>query len=327
MSILIFKNEYHPKAKRGSTYSEEISFPYETVIAYEKDGMYYALGPGTPILFSENNPTISIEEWLKGTFGASEFNKKDIMPGTYFKRIWKPGLANFNALLDAMSSKEVFHQSSVSLLILLRKLSDLFEVVEPNPKNLPSYGHKIRELLLLACMEVESSWSAVLREHNYSVKPENKWNTSDYVKLLDPMLLKYYTASLRAYPQCPVFKPFKNWDNGNPTPSLVWYDAYNKTKHNREKYLDMATLHNAIEAVVAAVIMHRAQFGARFKRHWMLEDGVDDDIREIFDVDIRDVHQQIAEFYVPDVTWTDGQRGEKIASPSQTWNAIQCNFS
>ena len=326
MSVLSITNAYHPKAKRGATFNEEIVFPYQTAIAYEKEGVYYALGPGTPIIFSEKNPSISIKDWLKGTFGSTTFHEIHIIPGTYFKRIWKPGLANFNSL-KTVTDQEVLNQSSVSLRILLRKLNELFEVVEPNTINLSVYGHSIRELLLLACMEVESSWSAVLREHNYSTKTENRWNTSDYIKLLDPMLLKFYAASLRAYPQCPKFKPFENWDVSDATKSLCWYDAYNKTKHNREKYLKEATLQNTIEAVMAAVIMYRAQFGPRFKYHWMSPGDVDDDIREMFDIDMSAVHQQVSEFYVPDVIWTDGNRGEKIASPCQTWNAVNCNLN
>jgi len=129
--------------------------------------------------------------------------------------MWKPGLTGFN-VAEQIASKEAFHQSSVSLRILLKKLVELFEVIEPDPKNLPSFGHKIREVLLLACMEVESSWSAVLREHKYSATLENNWSTNDYIKLLDPMLLKYYAASLRTYPQCPAFKPFGFWSTSNP---------------------------------------------------------------------------------------------------------------
>jgi hypothetical protein len=59
-------------------------------------------------------------------------------------------------------SQEKVTESFVSLHILLKKLEELFETVEPTEANLTAYGHKIREILLLACMEVESSWSAVL---------------------------------------------------------------------------------------------------------------------------------------------------------------------
>ncbi len=324
MNILIFTNHNYPDAKYGPR--GKISFPYKTAIAFQKDNTFYALGPGNPILFRENQDSESIESWLKAAFNAGEFMDQQCEPGTYFKRIWKPTLANHIRPED-ISTKEAFHQSSVSLRILLRKLNELFEIVEPNPNNLSTFGHKIRELFLLACTEVESSWSAVLREHNYAVRAENVWGTSDYVKLLNPMLLKYYAVSLRAYPMVPAFKPFENWDNTAPTQSLVWYDAYNKTKHNREGNLDKATLRNTIEAVMAAVIMHRAQFGAKFKRHWMLEGGIDDDIREMFDVDVHEIHQQIADFYVPEVIFTTDEREGRIAMPSQEWKAIEYQFT
>ena len=52
--------------------------------------------------------------------------------------------------------------------LLLAKMQDIFETVEPSPSNLQTYGHKIRELLLLAAMEVEASWAAVLKANGYA---------------------------------------------------------------------------------------------------------------------------------------------------------------
>jgi hypothetical protein len=321
MDIFVFQNQHNPKAKYGP--SGEVSFPYPTAIAYEKENILYAIGPGTPILFKKGG---SMDEWLKSTFGAVDTTKRQSIPGTYFKRIWKPGLANY-AFAENLATKETFQQSSVSLRILLRKLNELFEIIEPHPSNLATYGHKIREILLLACMEVESSWAAVLREQDYNLVKEKSWGTNDYIRLLNPMLLRYYAISLRAYPSVAAFKPFENWNDAEPTSSLSWYDAYNQTKHNREQNLDKATLQNTIEAVMAAVIMHRAQFGTRFKRHWMLEGGIDDEIREMFDLDTREVHQQIAEFYVPDIIISVNDKGEEIASVSQDWKPTKYQFT
>jgi hypothetical protein len=54
-------------------------------------------------------------------------------------------------------------QSFIALKLLLTKMQDVFETVEPGELNLQTYGHKIRELLLLAAMEVEASWAAALK--------------------------------------------------------------------------------------------------------------------------------------------------------------------
>jgi hypothetical protein len=81
------------------------------------------------------------------------------------------------------------------------------------------------------------------------------------MKLLTPMLLDSYQLSLQSYPHFPPFTPFGGWDAAAPTKSLTWYDAYNKTKHDREENLKFATLQNAVQAVGATVVMFHAQFG------------------------------------------------------------------
>jgi hypothetical protein len=141
-------------------------------------------------------------------------------------------------------------------------MQDVFETVEPAQGNMQTYGHKIRELLLLAAMEVEASWTAVLRANGYA---EQRPTTKDYVKLLSPMLLDSFGLKLRSYPEFPVFTPFTGWNVGVPTQSLDWYDAYNKTKHNREEFLGTATLGRAVNAVGAVTIMFYAQFGYSFQ--------------------------------------------------------------
>ena len=129
-------------------------------------------------------------------------------------------------------------------------MQDIFETVEPSPSNLQTYGHKIRELLLLAAMEVEASWAAVLKANGYA---GGRFTTNDYVKLLAPMRLDSFSLTLRSYPDFPGFTPFKDWDTAQPTKSLEWYDAYNKAKHDREQNLGVATLERAVHAVGAAV--------------------------------------------------------------------------
>jgi hypothetical protein len=149
----------------------------------------------------------------------------------------------------------------VALRLLLLKMLDIFESVEPVPPNLDVYGHKIRKLLLLAAMEAEASWAAILKANSYP-PPKGRLSTTDYVKLLKPMLLDGYSLELTSYPGFQGFAPFRDWDPSCPTQSLHWYDAYNATKHNREENLKEATLEKAIHAVGAAVVMFYVQFGA-----------------------------------------------------------------
>jgi hypothetical protein len=69
------------------------------------------------------------------------------------------------------------------------------------------------------------------------------------------------------YPNLRTFSPFSKWNASAATKSIPWYDAYNQTKHNRERDFGVATLENAIDAVVAAVIVFYAQFGRCDKGH------------------------------------------------------------
>ena len=141
---------------------------------------------------------------------------------------------------------------------LFARLREIFQVVEPRPAQSGVFGHELRQLLILACTEVESSWRAILSANNY---PPRNWTTNDYVKLLEPMKLDSYTLTLATHPEYGEITPFEGWAIAEPTRSLAWYDAYNATKHNREDELHRATLQEVIAAMAAVHVMTVAQFG------------------------------------------------------------------
>jgi len=141
---------------------------------------------------------------------------------------------------------------------LFARLRDAFQVVEPTRSHDAVFGHELRQLLILASTEVESSWRAVLAANSY---PAGRWSTHDYVKLLGPMKLDQYVVRLASHPGYGDIVPFAGWDSSNATRSLDWYDAYNATKHNREEELHRATLGAAIHALAAVHVMTVAQFG------------------------------------------------------------------
>ena len=198
----------------------------------------------------------SLKSWIFALFGDREPLESDYKPGTAYKRISQP--LNPAGIFHNMFATKAMNESFVALKILLVKMQDIFETVEPGQPNLQAYGHKIRELLLLAAMEVENSWAAVLKTNGYAGA---RLTTKDYIKLLAPMLLDSYSLTLRSYPEFPFITPFKGWTVKSPTKSLGWYDAYNQTKHNREKFLGIATLERAVHAVGAVAVMFYAQFG------------------------------------------------------------------
>ncbi|MGH1556984.1 hypothetical protein ACRAWD_02635 [Caulobacter segnis] len=111
--------------------------------------------------------------------------------------------------------------------------------MQPTTANLGAYGHEIRNLLILAAMEVETHWRGVLVANGFT--RDRPW-TSDYVKLLVPMRLDQYAVGFRHYPWMDPVRPFGGWSADQPTQSLFWYDAYNGVKHNREHEFHRADL-------------------------------------------------------------------------------------
>lgn len=255
----------------------------------------------------------SLRKWVADTFGDSDPIESEYEPGTAYKRIYWPFASH--GYLDSAIDMAARTQSFVALKLLLTKMLDIFESIEPATNNLHVYGHKVRELLLLSAMEVEASWAAVLKANGYP--PKSRLNTTDYVKLLTPMLLDSYTLELTSYPLFPPFAPFESWDSTVPTQSLDWYHAYNLTKHNREEHLDTATLQKAVHAVGAAVVMFYAQFGLAL---WTGDDKTPF-IRSIFRMTF-DEDRHPTSYYIPNVDRTVGGTG----APSWEWELLDYPF-
>jgi hypothetical protein len=331
MSVLFFQNKFSPKVKYGPNYDLGTSFISETGVAFEGEGGFFAMsinfGGNTHFMPVSNPPGISLREWVLKSFGDNSPTEHDTVPGVCYKRIWRPAMNNYrNPQFEKTISQEELTQSSVSLQILLDKMEDLFEFLEPNQKNQSAYGHKIREIILLACMEVESAWSAVLRENGYTSAQD--FNTKDYIKLLKPMFLDGYKLSLQQYPQFPAFSPFENWNSAAPTQSLVWYDDYNKIKHDREKNLHLATLQNAIASVGAAAIMFRAQFGYNIPYNWT-QQPKPPFIASIFKLDTSDGFKKYEkDFYISKLgVRQSGSNVEIDHVPAQNWTVENYKFN
>jgi hypothetical protein len=143
---------------------------------------------------------------------------------------------------------------------LFSRLRGIFQVVEPIHAHDSVHGHELRQLLILACTEVESSWRAVLSSNDYP-QGDGRWSTNDYVKLASPMKLDHYTVTLATHPEYGEITPFDGWCTTNPTRSLPWYNAYNRTKHDREEQLHCASLLAVVLAMAAVHVMTVAQFG------------------------------------------------------------------
>ena len=146
------------------------------------------------------------------------------------------------------------------LTALMRQLELICQTVHPNEDTFDAFGHSIRNLLILACTEVETYWRGVLVANKFIKK---QYNTKHYVLLQAAMGLGNYAIEFPSFPWLAPIRPFDRWGTcSNPSRELGWYAAYNAVKHNREHEFRHATLRNVFDAVSGCVIMMVAQFGS-----------------------------------------------------------------
>jgi hypothetical protein len=207
---------------------------------------------------------------LKNNFSAHRFFRLRLRPGQYFPRMARPK-STFRELSPGCNpdrSDDIHDyrvRSTGQLHIFIEELHRICRVIQPEGRNLRSYGHAIRNVLILACTEAEAHCKTILDENSYaSTKRNNRLDTTDYVKLLAAMRLNQYAVRLNYYPWLPVFVPFYGWKARNPTTSIPWYHAHNLLKHDRERQFAQATLERAVTAVAGCFVMLCAQYGWDF---------------------------------------------------------------
>lgn len=183
----------------------------------------------------------------------------------YFPRVWRGhykfgrGELCSNAVSNMMEYGSSYVSSMVAAENIYRYLQEIFNYIDPCQENLEAFGPKLRELLILACTEVEGLWKGVLRAN--STKEKGRYSTKDYYTLCELLCLKSWSVYLKDYPDLGQFSPFESWTSEQATQSLVWYESYNAVKHDREKSTNQATLKNVLGAISAIHILLVAQWG------------------------------------------------------------------
>ncbi|MBQ8436420.1 MAG: hypothetical protein IJX20_02085 [Alphaproteobacteria bacterium] len=186
-------------------------------------------------------------------FGIKEEQNMHI--GWKYKHIWKP-LINIHIEKELdFTQVDLFHAKR-DLGILIQKLQEILLFIEPSEEGLKSYSHKIRELLFLACSDMEST----LKKYQFGKNERMK----NYIEILKYVDLTKYKISLVGYANPYKCSPFENWNVDEPAKSLPWYDAYNKLKHDREKNFYLATLENCINAIAANLILFAVRYSPMF---------------------------------------------------------------
>ncbi len=148
-----------------------------------------------------------------------------------------------------------------AFLLIQKDIFELFNFIEPSDINLKTFSHRIHELLLRTCVEIEANCTAILRENGYTRSGD--WNMSDYKKIEESHYLSQYEVKIPNWDGLKgIRKPFDNWNsiNGSTKGSLNWYQSYNHTKHDRHLNFKEANFENLMDAVCGLSALLASQF-------------------------------------------------------------------
>ena len=156
---------------------------------------------------------------------------------------------------DAMFLPEAERKSMIKAArLIIDDFERLFEYIEPHTSNEDVFSHRIYELFLRACTEVESCCKGILIANGYSAK-----NMDDYKKIEQATHLSGYTVQYSNWlPTSYTTQPFAKWATND---SLPWYKAYNDVKHNRSQNFKLASLKNLLDAISGLLSIIHAQVG------------------------------------------------------------------
>jgi hypothetical protein len=297
----------HLHHKLGFAYEDT----YHFIHMYGWDTGFKGISIGLTVAEGKNNESIkekSLEEWVIENFGASNILPSVTDIGHSIKGVWRPGLYYNTDVIQAIGTTE--HERYLSeqgIRVLIQKLDEIFLFVEPANATKNTYSHKIRELLFLACTEVENFWNYYLQLCGVPER-RNGYSTNDYVLLKKSLHLDEFEFNLISCPELGAIRPFENWNDSSPTQSLFWYDSYNKTKHDRTSNFNKGNLWNSINALVACLILHCVKFGP----YTMFESDnhFASVVKQIF---AGKLYKECKEsFYIPKVELSEDSRTDKF---------------
>lgn len=233
-------------------------------------------------------------------------------PGDYQPRIWRGRYypyetwRNVSCPTPNLNSDE-FYSSMRSSQGIFSYLESIFQYVEPSENNMSVFGYKFRELLILACTEVEANLKSVFKL-NFLGGPKSL-STKHYIKLLRPMRLDKWSVRLKYYPGIKL-NPFENWIEEKSSQSIPWYDGYNDVKHDRESKFHRATMDNVLNSLAALHIVLCAQWGPGFLESTGLSSS---DFTSPFLVDDQPKYE-LGQFYLPPFDFEELEMPWKVAT-------------
>jgi hypothetical protein len=298
----------HVQEPRGFSYETPTHF----VHLYGRGSDLWLLSTG---LVATEKKAGLLRDWATRVFGAQEIRPSIHPVGHTIRGVWRPGLYFFEETAQGLGISEPEQRSAEQALrLLIERLDELLLYIEPDANGLMTYSHKTRELLILACTELENNWKHYMRLAG-ATPAGSQFTTNDYVKLVGPLYLTEYEIKLKPYLTVSPLRPFKDWHANAPTQSLSWYDAYNKTKHDRDQHFDKATLKNCIVAVAANVVMFSVRFGpiSLYESRGTLPTLVN----HLFGLQLRDCKPET--FYIPSIHVPGGTTEALICGDRKEW--------
>lgn len=307
-TLLGWISTVHIEQDRGMAYETDTHF----VHFYGRSSGLWIVSTG---LTATEKKTGSLTDWVSRVFGAEQVKQTDHSVGSVVSGVWRPALYYQSEVLQALGNSEAEQRvAEQALRLLVERLDELLLYIEPDGNGLQAYSHKTRELLILACTEVENTWKHYMRLAR-ATPAARDFTTKDYVRLLGPLFLSEFEISLKPYGSVPPMRPFLGWDPAAPTKSLPWYDGYNKTKHDRGTYFGEATLHNCLMAIAANI----ALFCVRFSPFPLLQTAgtLAPLINHLFEIELRDCEP--GTFYIPLLSLPSNVRQDLVCGESQNW--------
>jgi hypothetical protein len=285
-----FAKPLHADYPRGYAYEIDTHF----VHLYGQDKNLWSIQKGLTVTQGTEG---DLRSWVTKNFGgATPFPSSVHEVGHTISHIWRPGISDYDDIRSGLNTIDLDRREALQAIRLqLERLDEITLFIEPTPNSLSTYSHKTRELLILACTEVENAWKAYMVEAGTKPKSGRDFKTEDYVRLLEPLYLNEFQLKLKAFRTEPTSQPFQGWSAAKPSQSLSWYQAYNETKHDRKSHFDKATLKTCIDAVAANLVM----FSVRFSPFPLYNEGasVSALFNQMFDISL--VNPKPETFYLP----------------------------
>ena len=131
-------------------------------------------------------------------------------------------------------------------LSLERDMANTSQYIEPMGQE-DVHSFEFAKILILSCTEVESLFKILCEE----IEHKKAGNMSEYKEIILNKYPRIIEAEVNISRLNRNLKPFAEWD----CKKLLWWDAYQEVKHNRDNAFSLATYRNAVMALSALYIL------------------------------------------------------------------------